>query len=405
MNWSPQQDAALLAVKRWLAEKPKQVFYLAGVGGSGKSTVVKEIVAGYPGRVAYGAFTGKAAAVMRAKGCDGATTIHKMIYSPNAKSMRRLVDLKRELSVLAPDDAARWQVERDVAHEERAHRSPSFSLATTRESFAADLIVVDEVSTVNESMGRDLLSLGKPVLVLGDPEQLPPVGGAGFFTNGEPDVFLTEVHRQAKDSPIIRMATIVREGGRLELGQYGDDCAVLDKAPAPEEVMAFDQILVGRNVKRRAVNARCRALLGKVSPVPEVGDKLVCLRNDHRVGILNGETFRATAPAERVGDRVFLTIKAEPLHGTPEQSDEDLAEFADLEAHVANFLGQEVSATERMDAQEFDWGYAMTVSKFQGSEAPAVLVFDESSFFRQDARRWLYTALTRASERVTVVRS
>ena len=57
---------------------------------------------------------------------------------------------------------------------------------------------------VDEDLGRDLLSFGKPVLVLGDPAQLPPVKGGGFFTEAEPDVMLTEVHRQAADNPIIR---------------------------------------------------------------------------------------------------------------------------------------------------------------------------------------------------------
>ena len=69
---------------------------------------------------------------------------------------------------------------------------------------------------VDEELGRDLLSFGKPVLVLGDPAQLPPVKGGGFFTEAEPDIMLTEVHRQAADNPIIRMSMVVREGGRLD---------------------------------------------------------------------------------------------------------------------------------------------------------------------------------------------
>jgi ATP-dependent exoDNAse (exonuclease V) alpha subunit len=79
------------------------------------------------------------------------------------------------------------------------------------------LFVIDECSMVDEEIGKDLLSFGVPVLVLGDPAQLPPVKGGGFFTEADPDVMLTEIHRQAAENPIVRMATTIREGGRLEI--------------------------------------------------------------------------------------------------------------------------------------------------------------------------------------------
>ena len=65
---------------------------------------------------------------------------------------------------------------------------------------------------VDEDLGQDLLSFGTPVLVLGDPAQLPPVKGGGFFTEAEPDIMLTEVHRQAADNPIVRMSMIDPRG-------------------------------------------------------------------------------------------------------------------------------------------------------------------------------------------------
>ena len=71
---------------------------------------------------------------------------------------------------------------------------------------------------VDEELGRDLLSFGKKVLVLGDPAQLPPVKGGGFFTEAEPDVMLTEVHRQAADNPIIRLSMTCAKAGRLSRG-------------------------------------------------------------------------------------------------------------------------------------------------------------------------------------------
>ena len=75
---------------------------------------------------------------------------------------------------------------------------------------------------VDAELGRDLMSFGVPVLVLGDPAQLPPIQGGGFFTEAEPDMMLTEVHRQAEDNPIIRLSMDIRAGRDLDLGRYGE---------------------------------------------------------------------------------------------------------------------------------------------------------------------------------------
>src|SRR5262249_14763711 len=150
-------------------------------------------------------------------------------------------------------------------------------------------IVIDEASMVNEKIGRDLLRFGVPIIVIGDPWQLPPVEGAGFFTTGEPDFTLTEIHRQARDSPIIKMATIVREGGWLQLGDYRDGSRAVRLNDYKAE--ACDQILVGRNVTRRNINSGLREQYGRRGSYPLGGDKLVCLRNDYRRGFLNGSLW------------------------------------------------------------------------------------------------------------------
>lgn len=102
-----------------------------------------------------------------------------------------------------------------------------FELAEGGSASSADLIVLDEVSMVNQQIAEDLRSFGKKILVMGDPGQLPPVAGAGAFTNREPDAFLAEIHRQAADSPIIRLATAARLGKPIRVGDYGDGVQVL----------------------------------------------------------------------------------------------------------------------------------------------------------------------------------
>ncbi len=238
-TWSPQQDEALSAVARWLKEKPgrgatPQVFRLFGYAGTGKTTLARHIAEGVSGKVSYAAFTGKAALVMRNKGCEGAGTIHSLIY-------------------------------RSRGEEEEA---PTFVLNPDGPASKAELIVIDECSMVDEELGRDLLSFGAPVLVLGDPAQLPPVKGGGFFTEKPPDAMLTEIHRQEADDPIVHMAMKVREGGRLTVGRMGGSEVIRRADVAREAVLSADQVLVGMNKTRRAYNARIRELKGRTSPCP-----------------------------------------------------------------------------------------------------------------------------------------
>lgn len=401
MNWSPAQEAALDAVGAWLRDRPKQVFRLFGFAGSGKSTLAMHLAQGARGRVEFCSYTGKAAHVMRQKGCTDASTIHKLIYHPREKSQARLRDLERELlqasEAGAPDE--RLGELRRALEEERGNVArPSFALNEMSRVREAALIVVDEVSMVDSRVGTDLLSFGVPVLVLGDPAQLPPVRGGGFFTDAEPDVMLEEVHRQALDNPVLAMATTVRQGGRLAVGEYGESRVIRRAALDPAEPLAADQLLVGKNATRHACNKRMRELVhGETGDLPVAGDKLVCTRNNHELGLLNGSLWRATdvMPGAQ-DDQVIMTI----------ESLEEDREALDVEAWTDPLRGLECTLPywARKEAQEFEFGYAMTVHKAQGSQWNDVVVIDEGAVFRENARRWLYTAITRAAERVTVAR-
>ena len=225
--FSPEQDAALKSVSDWLKAKPGSgntppLFRLFGYAGTGKTTLAKHIAEGVDGKVLFAAFTGKAALVMRSKGCHSASTIHSLIYRAR----------------------------------ESGEETPSFELWDDAPASKAKLIVIDECSMVDAELGRDLMSFGVPVLVLGDPAQLPPIQGGGFFTDAQPDAMLTEVHRQAQDDPIVRLSMDIRAGKRLEPGDYGETQVVRRDALDPQRVLDADQVLVGRNATRRAYNMR-----------------------------------------------------------------------------------------------------------------------------------------------------
>jgi len=266
----------------------------------------------------------------------------------------------------------------------QAARHPSFSIYGC---------LVHNCSMVGEQMGIDLLAFEVPVLVLGDPAQLPPVRSAGFFTNRMPDVMLTEIHRQEADNPIIEMATRVREGRGLPYGRYGDSQVLrLSEFDRDATIRSGVQILVGRNETRRRANARVRAARGFTDVLPVPGDRLVCCRNDHDVGLLNGTIWSVDSVLGTGDDTQYLRILGE--------DGGDLV----VEVHQAPFHGEEVPPWIRREAEEFDFGYALTCHKAQGSQWDEVVIVDESACFRQDANRWAYTAITRASKRVTVVR-
>jgi len=420
-TWSPQQDAALLAVDEFCRDPSRQVFRLFGYAGTGKTTLAKHFTEGVDD-VLFGAYTGKAAYVLRQKGCPNASTIHSMIYHTKEKGKARLkeieamlaallIELRQEAgSHLSPAELTevfnnnrrvrdlREQVER----ERKALSRPSFTLNEESPVKDVDLVVIDECSMVDGRMGEDLLSFGTKVLVLGDPAQLPPVGGGGFFTEGvQPDVMLTEIHRQAAESPIIAMATKVRQGERLDVGTYGN-CRVINQPQmSPEDALHADQLLVGRNKTRHSSNRRMRSLLGRgTNDYPVVDDKLVCLRNNHEKGLLNGALWYVEGVGAITEDRVYMTVSAESdLEGQPGTE-------LEVEAHTHYFEGRDESLPwwERKEAEEFDYGYAMTVHKAQGSQWDEVVLFDEAWCFRQDRDRWLYTGITRAAEQLTVVK-
>lgn len=422
MKFSPRQELALRRVGGWMNDRlADQVFYLAGPAGTGKSTLARHLVENDDGRWLYAAFTGKAAHVLRQKGCEDAKTIHSLLYKPNGATQAQEIDrLETELALLKKKLEGRemlWD------HERRALSSLEYRLKSARETdrprFRLNLegssladpdvrgVVVDEVSMVDEAIGRDLEEFGKKILVLGDPYQLPPVFGGGYFTNREPDLMLTEVHRHARDSGVLRLATHIREGGSLSSFQQSEDALLLSRRATHKDDVALhamqaDQVIVGLNATRIATNLRHRQLIQRTSPLPYAGDKLICLRNDRLNGLFNGSQWTVLS-AEHVDPKDYD-------QGTIElrlKSDDDGREYEGV-VWIHHFIDRsaqlEAMGPGRRELPEFAWGYVITCHKAQGSEWPEVLLIDESRMLKQiDPARWLYTGATRAQQRIVVL--
>lgn len=368
MQWNKQQQKALQLVDKWfyMEKRDKQIFRVFGYAGTGKTTLAKHFAENIDGDVCYAAFTGKAALMMRKNGCAGASTIHSLIYRAEVDSKGRV----------------------------------NFKLNRGSDVKDCALIIIDECSMVDDTLARDLLSFKKPVLVLGDPAQLAPVKGAGYFTECEPDMMLTEIHRQAEENPIIYLATEIRNGRMPDLGTYGDSRILT--GISKNDALEADQIIVGRNATRENMNKKVRKLLGINSIMPIVGDKLICLKNDSSIGIFNGGMFNVDKiyPEPPKFKTNFMNMNL--------LSDDEYELPVDVKVHKS-FFTDEVPVPKDWkvlkESHEFDYGYAITCHKSQGSQWENVLIYDESWCFRDDWQRWLYTAVTRASEKITIVKS
>lgn len=409
MKWSPKQAKALDAIAKWIADpRAKQTFYLAGLAGSGKSTLVEHVVKDLRGRVVHMAPTGKAALVMRRKNCPTAKTVHSAIYRvagdpPTKEQIEKLrAEIKRLYAVNDPGarltaDKLTEQLKR--AEEDGGRKGPRFSLNLESELKEAQLGVVDECSMADFRMGSDLESFGTKLLVIGDPAQLPPVYGAGYFTSREPDAFLDEIHRQALDSPILHLADLARRGLTLPYGKIGEGVEVLPYGDPSlqERALAADMIIVGRNKTRHACNAKIRRLLGRGDlPTPVAGDRAICLRNNHELGILNGSTWKVERCVPNL-DKMVAKIEVVST---------DDGDRVECDTWLHHFMAREdeLEGTARRAFNEWGYGWAQTVHKSQGSQFDSVLLFDESKAFGRDADRHRYTGITRAVSKLCVVR-
>jgi exodeoxyribonuclease V len=201
---------------------------------------------------------------------------------------------------------------------------------------------------------------------------------------------------QAQNDPIIRLSMEIRAGHRLEPGDYGSTQVVPRSALDPQRVLDADQVLVGRNATRRAYNTRMRERRGFEDPLPMAGDKLVCLRNNRRKGLFNGGLWVVKErPRSR---RQVLALRLRP-------DEEPNGRIVKVSVRPECFTGaiEKLEWQQRKRHDEFDFGYVLTVHKAQGSQWDDVVLFDESFAFPDSRERWLYTGVTRAAKRLTVV--
>ena len=414
---SPQQAAAIAKIVEWYSNpyRSAQVFRLFGYAGSGKTTITQHAIEalgltamsrqGSPtGGVLFAAFTGKAALVMTRKGTP-ASTIHSLIYRVSEATLEEIARVEKDLFSLqlglgrmppAERAFAETQIRRLQLRLVDIHK-PVFLLNDQSMVRDCDLIVLDEVSMVGAEMAADLLAFGKPILVLGDPGQLPPIKGAGAFTDTTPDVMLTEIHRQAGDSAILRLATMARQGTPIPYGAHDDYVWKMRRDEvAPEQLLHGGQVICGRNSTRLQLNSTMKRAAGFAGIHPEGrGEKIICLKNRHDLGLVNG----MFVDLAEIRDEGRLAFSARV---TTEDGAEVVGRQRFYKGHFDDHVALDPDRLRRdyRDLRgliESAWGYAITGHKAQGSQYPTAIVYDDGlGRTTEDRARWLYTAITRA---------
>jgi exodeoxyribonuclease-5 len=288
------------------------------------------------------------------------------------------------------------------------------------------IIVVDEASMVDDEVLKDLLHYGVPILAVGDHGQLPPVRGVGSLMKS-PDLRLEKIHRQAAGNPIIALSARIRETGdiddRLEDGEHFEILAARKSAGWIERVFPASRLqldprtpegIMGTvcvswtNRMRCALNEQVRAALGTGTTPPRAGEVLICLRNNAPVyngmrGILEGDVVEAGDQKARKWKGSVNFIEDRQRAENILMCDAQFLAEKTIDYEAACAMGVSMAKLGHL----YDFGYALTCHKMQGSQAHEVAVFVEgglSRIPRPDRTRWLYTAVTRAAHRLVVIR-
>ena len=417
--------------------KEHPVFKIAGPAGSGKSTLAYfalqsvglDILGDSVAKVAY---TGKAALVMQQKGLEGAKTIHSSIYIPvddvskEVQAMRtKLMAMRGSLGSASAEEreSVIKQIEKlsvDIQKtQDKSDDSVQWVLNPYGAVASSELVLCDEASMVGGKIQTDLESYGVPVLYLGDLFQLPPViddcegeeGSVFFDKNGTAravDFELTQIHRQAEGSPIVRYSRALRENRIDEIDFVGKQTGngTLIRIPrsriSAAHMAAAERIICGKNDTRHRVNAEVRKHLKRESPYPEIGDKIVILKNNKDFSVVNGMTGTCTSGQRDYSKREGTIMVDVKLEDGKEQTLPLLVPYfqfpGDRDALYENTPGW--SRAKNIHA---DYGYAMTCHKCQGSQLRNGILLEEPLGKTDEMRRrWLYTGVTRFSDSVVI---
>lgn len=384
MELTLEQQSAITVLLKWFQDpKKKPSVTLGGFAGTGKTTLIAQfktelLKQNKKLKLAFCSYTGRAAQNLKNRlkeqhalsSADTISTIHGLIYTPIETDQGVIVGWSR------------------------------------KEELEKDLIIVDEASMIDAPIWRDLLSYEIPILAVGDHGQLPPIQGE-FNLMTQPDLVLHQIHRQAQDNPIIAVSALARESGSIPIKSFGEQVVKHARNDSEAQTLSGELlaqyspttlVLCGFNATRTKLNTYIRSELGFERKEPSVRDRVICLRNNQQKGVYNGMLGTILSIEKDEPDWLYATIAMDDV----EEAYEGLLYAPQFGAQSAiNFTKNRLLASK---GDLFDFGYALTVHKAQGSQAKRVILFEERSQHMTDDmwKKWLYTAVTRAEEELYI---
>ena len=383
-----QEHVLQEAIKWW--KSSEQLFQISGAPGTGKTFLLYRIIdaLGIPfDKIAFMAYTGQAAIVMRNAGLTTAKTIHSTLYEPV------------EVPVMRPDGTCELD--------------PYYNKPVTTVQFkprdlsGISLFVIDEAGMVNEEIGQEIMNRGLKTMAIGDLDQLKPITGDPYFlVNGYVHV-LTEKMRQAENNPIIYLSERALKGLPIEIGTYGKSKVIYRDELTDYEIVNSDIMICGTNRTRDMINRNYRNnILHCTSNLPMVGEKMICRKNNwllmsDGISLVNGLSGIVTrSPGVEGFDGRTYTIDFQPYMcgGTFIDLSCDY-QYLTASNDKKNFLKNSKYST----GEKMEYAYAITTHLSQGSQYNNGIYIEE--FLRSDIQRnLLFTGITRFKDRITYVK-
>ncbi len=385
MQLSSDKKQVLNQLIEWYRVNYKQSNYitLGGYAGTGKTTLIAILrrilfLKNKKLKIAFVSYTGKATQVLKNYlklsktfyNQDFIGTIHSLIYSPIVSKNGQITGWKK------------------------------------KEKIEFELVIIDEASMVSSEIWQDLQSFQVPIIAVGDHGQLPPINDS-FNLMSNPQLKLETIHRQAQQNPIIKLSILARKNGYIPVKKYSDQVIKINQTDdraldlAEELLNSYDQdmlVLVGYNFSRKQLNQTIRNNLGIFEDEPQPKDRVICLRNNHEKGIYNGMLGTIVSINQEDKDWYYAEIKMDDQ----EKNYQGLISIKQF--YEDKTLSYTRSRKKTLQGDLFDFGYALTVHKAQGSQAKKVVLF-EQRFKQMDNetwKRWLYTAVTRAEQELYI---
>lgn len=375
----------------WYKNYPygKPFFYYSGAAGTGKTTVIHSVIDELGlnmNQVISCAYVGKAVLVLMRHGLP-ASTIHSLIYMPRLTTTKEFeIDEfgnPREVKKKKMEFVLKDRLDKDIK-----------------------LIIVDECAMVSDKIREDIMSFGIPIILTGDQNQLPPVIGTSSILDN-PDFVLTKIMRQAEGDPIVYLSQCILHDTPIECGIYGKS-RVVNSIPIDKRILTdYDMIICAKNKTREELNNRIRAEVLNYNDIkPRLGDKIICRKNNWQE-CLNG-IYLTNGLVGYITDIDYCSIYRDKIYidFQPDFMEDSFEKLTlDYKYFKAPWQEKKDFGFGFNDDERFEYAYAITAHLSQGSEYDNVLFMDEKFHDPLTLKRLRYTAITRARNSITYVKS